>query len=174
MKVLRLALGVLLASPITLATLLFYILPFWAVGWYSFDAWHGCDAYANPKSPLGFAPVWVVRLDRAPAFLLRWWGGWSGHCVGTAVVVKRAPDSSSKATAVLIHELHHVHQFHVLGLLQPILYVLSSFAAWSIGEDSYASNVFEMNSRRVAGQIVDAQSFTQGYAMAKASVQVPS
>jgi hypothetical protein len=56
---------------------------------------------------------------------------------------------------------------HTLGALQPILYMLSSITAWAAGEKAYTANHFEVAARRVAGQVVDAQSFTQGFAWCK-------
>jgi hypothetical protein len=87
--------------------------------------------------------------------------------VGTAVVVKYQPGSSKRANTFLTHELHHAHQIHKFGILQPLFYIFSSLYAKLAGEDAYAANVFEMAARRVAGQIVDPQSFIMGYSSAK-------
>lgn len=171
---LRTIIGIVFAAPVTLVTLLFYILPFSALGWYKYAGWYGTDKLYNDKSPLGVAPVWVVQMDRCPGWLSKYWAQWGGHCVGTAVVVKFAPGSSKKADVIVTHELHHADQMHRLGFFQPILYVLSSLCAKLAGEDAYTMNVFEMDARRVAGQIVDAQSFVQGYTSAKAPPTPPT
>ncbi len=155
---LRTVIGIILASPITLFTVLFYVLPFTMLGWYQYRGWYGKH---NDKSPLGYAPVWMVRLERCPEWLVNYWSKWGGHCIGTAVVVKKDPDLPNNLT--LIHELHHVDQMHRLGFLQPIMYALSSLCAKISGEDSYLSNAFEISARRVAGQIVDRHSFMNGY-----------
>lgn len=168
---LRTILGIVFASPVTLVTLLFYILPFSALGWYKYAGWFGTDKLYNDKSPLGVAPVWVVQLDRCPAWLVNYWTKWGGHTVGTAVVVKYDSGSSKKADVIVTHELHHVDQMHRLGFFQPVLYVLSSLCAKLAGEDSYSMNVFEMDARRVAGQIVDPQSFVQGYSSGRSQAQ---
>lgn len=158
----RLYLGFLIASPVTLLAGLFYLLPFWALGWYRY-----IGVWTSPKSALGVAPAWVLRED-APAWLLRRWKGWGGHCVGTAIVLRRHPsDLDPRGRLLLNHELHHVHQMHKHGALQPLLYAISSLTAWASGEKPYLANHFEVEARRVAGQIADAQSFTQGYAWCK-------
>lgn len=168
---LRTILGIVFASPVTLVTLLFYVLPFSALGWYKYSGWYGIDKLASDKSPLGVAPVWTVQLDRCPAWLVNFWSKWGGHCVGTAVVVKNEPGSSKKADILLTHELHHADQMHRFGFLQPLLYALSSLCAKVAGEDAYVFNVFEVSARRTANQIVDAQSFVQGYAAGKSQTQ---
>jgi hypothetical protein len=168
---LRTILGIVFASPVTLVTLLFYVLPFTALGWYKYMGWYGIDKLYNDKSPYGVAPVWTVQLDRCPAWLANYWVKWGGHCVGTAVVVKYEPGSSKKADITLVHELHHADQMHRFGFFQPVLYALSSLCAKVAGEDAYIMNVFEMSARRVAGQIVDPQSFVTGYTSCKNHVQ---
>lgn len=167
----RTILGMVFALPVTLLTLLFYVLPFTLFGWYKYIGWHGTNKSPNDKSPLGVAPVWAVQLDKCPNWLSNYWSKWGGHCVGTAVVVKY-PESAKKAEILITHELHHVDQMHRLGFFQPLLYALSSLFAKIAGEDAYTHNVFEMSARRTAGQIVDAQSFVQGYASGKLSVEV--
>jgi hypothetical protein len=171
---LRTILGIVFASPVTLVTLIFYILPFSLMGWYKYAGWFGVDKLHNDKSPLGAAPVWVVQLDKSPTWLVNYWSKWGGHCVGTAIVVKYEPGSGKRADTILTHELHHADQMHRLGFFQPILYVMSSLCAKVAGEDAYTMNVFEMDARRVAGQIVDAQSFVQGYSSAKSQATPPA
>jgi hypothetical protein len=168
---LRTILGIMFTSPITLVTLLFYILPFSALGWYKYIGWYGIDKLYNQNSPLAYAPVWSVQLERCPNWLVKYWAKWGGHCVGTAVVVKNEPGSSKRADITLVHELHHVDQMHRFGFFQPVLYALSSLCAKIAGEDAYIMNVFEMSARRVAGQIVDPQSFATGYSMCKIHAQ---
>lgn len=157
----RLLLGILFAAPVTIVTGLFYILPFWALGWYRYVGVHTAK---SDKSALGTGWVWLLNAEKAPKFVLNYWRDWSGHCVGSTVVLRNdpfAPTSKSKLT--LEHELHHVHQMHRLGFFQPLLYAMSSVTAWIAGERYYASNHFEVAARRAAGQIADAPSFAQGY-----------
>ena len=160
----RLYLGIAFAAPVTLLTGLFYILPFWALGWYSYI---GQRTAPPNKSPLGTGWVCLLNAEKAPSFVNKHWRGWAGHCVGSTVVLKYALESTS-ATTVLNHELHHVDQMHRLGLFQPILYVLASLVAWASKEkSSYQSNAFEIAARRAAGQIVDTDTFVQGFALGK-------
>jgi hypothetical protein len=164
---LRQILGIIFASPVTLVTFLFYALPFTLLGWYRYDGWHGMNKLPTDKSPLGVAPVFVVQEDKSPKWLLSLWERWAGHCVGTLVVVRHLPGSSNRADVTLTHELHHVQQFHTYGFFQPLMYAISSLFAYFSGEDAYTNNIFEVSARRVAGQVVDVQSYVQGYAAGK-------
>ena len=160
---LRTSIGIVLASPATAASLLFYVLPMAALGWLKYDGWRG----PTDKSSLGRAPCWHVDDSRAPAWLLRMWDGWGGHTVGTAVVLRYAPESARRMTTILNHELHHVHQLHTFGFLQVLMYLASTLCALAAGEDGYAANQFELAARKAAGQIVDPRSFFQGYGMGR-------
>lgn len=157
MHSLRLRLGVLFAAPVSIVTGLFYILPFWLLGWHKYI---GVKTSTTGKSPLGTGWVWVLEEEKAPKWLLARWVGWGGHCVGSWVVLRKDPETN----VTLNHELHHVHQMHTLGFLQPILYALSSLTAVAAGEEGYTANHFEVAARRAAGQVADAKSFKQGYA----------
>lgn len=159
----RLYMGIFFAAPVSLVTGLFYILPFWLLGWHRYL---GVKESTSGKSALGTGLAWVVDEDKAPKWLLKRWVGWGGHCVGSFVVI-RTDKKDRQGVALLNHELHHVHQMHTFGFFQPILYVLSMFTAWVAGEKPYLANHFEVAARRTAGQIVDAQSFTQGYMWCK-------
>lgn len=173
---LRTSLGILFALPVTLISLAFYLLPFTAFRWYRYVGWKGVpgDSYDVPTNPMGTAPCWVVDEMRAPVWLLWLWEGWSGHCVGTAIVVRRAPGESTTADTTVRHELHHVHQMHRLGFFQPMLYSLASLCAWASKNDSYVDNPFEVSARRAAKQLVDADSFAQGFAMGQEKTKLKS
>lgn len=162
----RLYLGIIIASPVSFVTGLLYILPFWLFGWHRYL---GVKESTSGKSALGVGPVWAVDDAKAPKWLLKQWSGWGGHCVGSFVVLRQAPESIERGKALLNHELHHVHQMHTLGFLQPFLYLLSSLMAIAAGEKAYIGNHFEVAARRAAGQVADAQSFTQGYAWCKST-----
>lgn len=155
--------GFIASLPLTAITYLLYLLPFQLLGWYNYIGWRGlCDLGKDSK--LGYAPVWVLS-DSAPNFLKSWWSNWGGHCVGTAVVLRKHPEESKRAKIILVHELCHVEQVHRLGFLQPLAYVAASILAYVSGEDAYKMNAFEVAARRGAGQVVDPQSFVQGYAL---------
>jgi len=161
----RLYLGIVFAAPVTVLTGLFYLLPFWALGWYSY---HGVETAPADKSPLGIGLVFTLNADKAPDFVNKYWRNWAGHCVGSTVVLKRA---AQNGLITLNHELHHVHQMHTLGFLQPILYAASSFISYCAGEKLYNDNAFEVAARRAAGQVADPASFTQGYLHCKNDVK---
>lgn len=159
----RLYLGILFAAPVSILTGLFYVLPFWLLGWHKYL---GVKESTSGKSPLGVGPVWAVDKN-APEWLQKAWLGWGGHCVGSWVVLSAEPETAERGRILVNHELHHVHQMHTLGFFQPILYALSMLTAWAANEKPYLANHFEVEARRVAGQIADVQSFTQGYAWCK-------
>jgi len=158
----RLWLGILFAAPVSILTGLFYILPFWLLGWHRYL---GVKESTSGKSPLGVAMVWTLNEDKAPKWLMLKWKGWAGHCVGSLVVIR--PTTNEKV--LLNHELHHAHQMHTLGFFQPILYAVSSLTALASGEAAYRANHFEVAARRAAGQIVDTHSFTQGFVWCKSN-----
>lgn len=166
MSCLRLYLGILIAAPVSVLTGLLYVLPFWLLGWHKLV---GVKKSTSAKSPLGVGVVWMLDDKKAPKWLVKLWTGWGGHCVGSWVVLSQMPESPERAKVLVNHELHHVHQMHTLGVLQPVLYALSSLTAWAAGEMAYTANHFEVAARRAAGQVTDAQSFTQGFAWCKGS-----
>lgn len=163
----RLYLGIAFAAPVTLLTGLLYLLPFTLLGWYRYI---GKRTAPPEKSPLGVGWAFVLVPEKAPAWLNKLWSSWAGHCVGSTVVLKTDPAlerPSALGPVTLNHELHHVHQMHKLGFFQPVLYVLASVVAWASKEKPYQANAFECAARRAAGQVVDVDSFVQGYALCK-------
>ena len=141
---LALVLGMIWASPITAVCFLFYILPFWALGWYRY---------------IGFRDVawlWKVQ-ETAPDWLHRLWKGWAGHCVGNAIVMIEDPDISKRFQVVLTHEQEHVYQCMKLGVFQPIFYYLIRLVIWVSCSHAhpYYDNPFEIDARRAAGQVID-------------------
>lgn len=135
-------LGYIWAGPVTLPGLI-YASTFQLVGWYK---WAGVKEDGL---------VWRV-MPTAPAWLAKLWKTWSGHAIGNVVVLNVDPE---KKPNVLVHELVHVRQCMRLGIFQPIIYGLAylgiKFGCES--SDPYFSNPFEIDARRVAGQIVDAE-----------------
>ena len=137
MKKLLLCLGMLWASPLTIVSLLFYVLPFWALRWYQYCGWYD-DAF-----------VWKVN-DKAPNFLLSLWAGWGGHCCGNAIVLVKDPES---LPVILRHEREHVFQCMTLGIFQPVLYALNMLTCvLTRGMSAYLDCTFERAARRAAGQ----------------------
>lgn len=135
-------LGYVWASPVTLFGLA-YSSSFQLVGWHM---WVGVkdDGLVWRVSPA--APSWLVKL----------WKAWSGHAIGNVIVLNVDPD---KRPVVLTHELVHVRQCMRLGIFQPIIYGLTYLGIKFGCEAShpYFSNPFEIDARRVAGQIVDVE-----------------
>jgi hypothetical protein len=137
-------LGYAWALPITLVALVAYVLPFWALGWYT---------RLGKRSD---ALVWLVDAGRVPKWLLRLWLQWGGHAMGQVVVLKTHPDRSPHAATMLVHELEHVRQCMRLGIFQPVLYALCSLALLVTRRGHpYWDNCFEIDARRAAGQPID-------------------
>ena len=114
------------------------------VGYYK---WHGIH---------GNALVWIVDSEKSPNWLRKLWKSWAGHAIGNVVVLKNNPQDKP---IVLKHEQRHVEQVMRLGVFQPIVYFISSFAIYVACDDSdpYYSNPFEIDARRHAGQIIDVE-----------------
>lgn len=98
--------------------------------------------------------VWAVDRKKSPTWLLNIWKTWAGHAIGNVVVLKVPLEEKPY---ILVHEQNHAHQCMRLGVFQPILYALSYFAIkfGCTDSDPYYDGPFEIDSRRVAGQIVD-------------------
>jgi hypothetical protein len=137
-----------------LAVLLFYVLPFVALGWYKF-------AGAEDR-----ALVYVLT-ENAPEFLKKAWSKWGGHAAGNVIVLKKPTDPSSRGSvALLTHEMTHVRQCMILGPFSPVAYA----ACWLVGKvlektigrfDAYYDHPMEMHARRCAGQIVDVVGYVE-------------
>lgn len=151
MSKLKLILGIVWAFPITIFAMLFYALPFTALKWYKF---------------LGFidsAWVFVLNSENAPEFVKNYWKRWGGHAAGNVIVLRQYDESNKANVATFVHEMNHVHQCMRLGIFQPILYGLA-YIAIKLGcteSDPYFSNPFEIDSRRVAGQVVDVEGYVK-------------
>jgi hypothetical protein len=60
---------------------------------------------------------------------------------------------------VLLHELEHVRQFEILGIFYPMVYLLVWLAlavVCKLSNPRY-SHPFELEARRVAGQVIDVE-----------------
>ncbi len=81
-------------------------------------------------------------------------GGWIAWASGVFTCYRFGfKDSVSTET----HEERHVIQQMILGVLQPVMYFLSSVWLWLFRRDlhSYYDNPFERDARRAAGQEED-------------------
>lgn len=143
MNRLRLALGGLMALPVTLVALP-YVFLFTALKWYTY---HGVEKN-------GF--VFQVNVKKCPLWLLKLWKGWAGHAIGQIVVLK-TPPGNEMWLVHLTHELQHVRQCMRLGVFQPIIYGLCMLAIKLGCPNSrpYKDCCFEIDARRAAGQAID-------------------
>lgn len=143
MKKLAKIAGYVWAAPVTFFGLT-YASVFQALRWYK---WHGVE---------GDALVWILDVDRSPAWLIGLWRKWAGHAIGNVIVLSNPNYLTGKTLA---HELKHVDQVMRLGVFQPIMYGLN-YVAIRIGctdSDPYLSNPFEIDARRGSGQLVDVE-----------------
>ena len=147
--------GFIWASPLTVFALC-YVLLFQLISYYDYQGVHG-DAF-----------VWRVNTGNSPVWLNSLWKSWGGHAVGN-VVVLRNDLLDSRTQVTLRHEQEHVRQCMILGVFQPILYGLSwlSIKLACKNSDPYYSNVFELDARRAAGQIVDVEGVAKKLALAQ-------
>ncbi len=141
-------LGFLWASPITLLAFLLYVGPCWLLGWYRLQGWNQ------------IAWVWETNEKSAPKWLKKRWSRWAGATVGNMIVMKPFASDSSHYRIILAHELVHVRQIMVLGILQPLCYAMNWFCGTILKKtmghvDGYYDNQMEIQARRMAGQIVD-------------------
>lgn len=140
----RLVLGILWASPMTLVGLV-YVFLCWGMGWYRYVGW---------RQP---AWVWCHSGVPMPRWLHGLWHGWDGHSIGSLVVLRDAPEPGTRAERMLAHELEHARQQMVLGVFAVVLYILFNLAIRAIGEHvhPYWDSPLEIAARRKAGQLVD-------------------
>ena len=147
MNTVKFTLGILWALPVTLISFLFYVGPFWLFRWYRLVGWR----------QLAF----VFHLsDSAPQWLKDRWLHWAGATVGNVIVMKPFPEESKYSQIILTHEMTHVRQIMILGVFQPLVYVLNYIAGTilkkTVGHvDGYYDGIFEVHARRCAGQIID-------------------
>lgn len=139
-------LGAVWASPVTLVTLLLYVLPLVAIRWYKL--------LGHTDSAL----VFVVR-DDAPEWLKKKWSSWGGQTFGNIIVLNKAPEGTKYSVALMNHEMTHVRQYMVFGVFFLPLYVLFTLVGkvfQAMGHyDAYYDNPLEVHARRTAGQVVD-------------------
>lgn len=105
----------------------------------------------------GLALVFVVKTD-APSVVRHFWKWLNqlGHAIGNVVVFRDV----EYTLQTYDHEIMHVKQTMVLGVLQPLTYFLNYFTGYILqktlgGVDGYWDNIFEIHCRRTAHQIID-------------------
>jgi hypothetical protein len=144
MKNLKLILGIIWASPITLVTAIFFFIP--------------CIVFRQIKYVEWDEAAW--SFISIPGSVLHNYltnSGYRGFAAGNIIVYRAKNYPKHKEATVRIHELEHVKQCMRLSVFQPIIY----FGAWvgiyfgSIETHPYYDNPFEIAARRVAGQRID-------------------
>lgn len=142
----KFAIGMLWASPVTLAVFL-YVLPLWILRYYKYAGWTGLAWRWNYiPSKRGFLS----------GLLAKRWMRWNGHAGGNIIVMRKRADKS-RESITLIHEHEHVVQVMRLGIFQPIHYGLNWFVAkFALRHaDPYFDNLYEIDARRGANQLID-------------------
>ena len=136
-------LGYVWASPVTVVGLA-YVGIFNALGWYNY--------YDKTEDAL----IWKTNSSKMPQWLGKLWKPWAGHTVGNVVVMN---ENFILKTLYVKHELVHARQCMRLGVFQPIVYGINLLAI-KIGCEAsspYWSNPFEIDARRVVGQLIDVE-----------------
>lgn len=149
---LDLILGMLWASPITLPVFLLYILPLWVLRLYRYDGWDDVAWVWTFDVRAARKRGWLAR------FLERRWRRWNGGALGNIIILKNKPQRSSAGLRrTRIHEKEHVYQVMVLGIFQPVIYAINYIVGrWALDNtDGYYDNIFEIDARRKAGQLID-------------------
>jgi len=143
-------LGMIWASPVTLICFVAYVLPLWMLRRYRFYKWDEVAWIWNYRS--GERYTWLDK------FLDARWKRWSGHSLGNIIVTCDIENrEESSRLRLLVHEKEHTHQTMRLGVFQLVLYGLNyAVARWVLRNvNGYYDNIFEIDARRRAGQLVD-------------------
>lgn len=135
MIIFKLMLGILWASPVTIVNFTLHVLPCWLIGGYEFV---GRKEYVL---------MWALK-PTAPGFLKKLWKGWAGNSAGNIIVLREHP-SKWASNKVIKHELIHTQQTMILGIFQPIIYILSFLAIYFSCPDlhPYKDNPFERSAK---------------------------
>ena len=131
--------GFVWALPLAILVWLFYIFPFWAFGLLHYNRRHAC------------AVEFVA--DMGVQWWAKAWKGWRGHAVPCAIVLARVPsDLDATWRRTRRHELRHVDQMFLFGLLFPFLYVgaMVWIACFKRDLHPYRDNPFERDARAYA------------------------
>jgi hypothetical protein len=112
----------------------------------------------------GVIPALRWRLVSKRSWYAKAWQDWYGVGLFCQIIHRDEADTDDDAyvAETIHHEMRHVLQWVILGLLFPVLYVLHF--AWLLVVESlkaaperhpYLDNWFERDARRAAGQVVD-------------------
>lgn len=147
----RLIVGIIWASPVTLIAFIFYVMPLWMLTKYEYVGWDEV-AWVFSFNPANQRDSWLTR------FLRKKWQRWAGATLGSLIVIKDDPSmKKSSRNRTMIHEKEHVRQIMVLGVFQPIFYVsiylIGRFVLRNV--NGYYDNIFEIDARRRASELID-------------------
>jgi len=138
--------------PITILTWVFYILPFWALGYIQYRTIesHGVVRFALTKKRNWYTKLWKD-----------WWG-WSGPYV---IILRNNHKSPIQFQRAVTHELTHCEQMRQWGFIFPFLYLGASLYIYIARKElhSYFDNPFEIEARRTAGQKIKIDKKYWGY-----------
>lgn len=142
-------LGTIWQLPWTILCWLFYILPIWGLGWIEY---------------IEFVDFLVVGFRvKKGSWIAKYWKDWLGWGGPNVIMVRwDVVDLNGGTEARTIkHELRHVYQGLVFGiLLNPVYIVCSIFIYFfQLERHAYLDNPFERDARRYAGQQVDLMSW---------------
>ena len=147
---LKLTVGIVWASPITLLAFIFYIAPMWVLRQYRYAGWHG----------IAWRWDYIVRSNpdlktKFDKFVDEKWHCWNGAAMGNIITIKVYKGSHESITVT--HEHEHVIQCMRLGVFQPIFYVLYWMLARFVlrHADVYYDSPFEIDARRAADQLIE-------------------
>jgi hypothetical protein len=137
--------GFVWALPVVLLSWLFYVLPFWALGYMRWDGW------------ASFLVAQFLVSTEKNNWFTRAWKKWAGMSLSAVIVLKMDPDDYPRYVRTRDHELQHAKQSFMFGIFHPIGYVGHSALIWLFQKDkhAYLDNWFERDARRAAGQLVD-------------------
>lgn len=138
MKYIFRTLGAIWSAPVAIFAWLAALI-FWGlgvvrpVGWLDYGVYHFA-LNLDMVNPSWYQRLWENK-DGSPRF----------HGASSGMVVYSYYGEPTLATKV--HEIRHSDQVFLLGVLQPILYVVFLLTGWLEGKDPYKDNPFEVDAR---------------------------
>jgi hypothetical protein len=101
----------------------------------------------------GFLPALRFRIQPKRGWLVRAWERWYGQALFMVIIHtdKVGESDDQYVEMIIVHEVRHIQQQWVLGLMQWILYALhSAYLAACTKKDPYKKNWFEVDAKRAA------------------------
>lgn len=123
--------------PMTILVWGFYILPLWELNVIVLDGYYGRVHVFRPTGKWG----WYVRA----------WDGWLGVGLPNCIILSEGVHGARESTKA--HELRHVMQWRVLGVLFPVVYLAGMLVAYLRGRHPYRDSWLEVDAQRVASAL---------------------